>query len=153
MNINNKTSAMLFLSALCLVFSVLLVSPNVPHSDSIAPSLESVNHSQPLTVERFAAMQLDYKQVKLFTAVKQIGSLDPVTHNQTHNDSVILLPFFIRLAGDAFAPPLLKSYQHGVQVYMSHQQQVWHKIKRQSLIKPFNQQYEPLDILPNSIFA
>ncbi|MEP7706491.1 hypothetical protein [Paraglaciecola sp. 25GB23A] len=153
MNINHKTSAMLFLSALCLVFSVLLVSPNVPHSDSIAPSLESVEHSQPLTVKRFAVKQFDYKQVKLFTAVKQIGSLDPVTHNQTHNDSVILLPFFIRLAGDAFAPPMLENYQHGVQVYMSHQQQVWHKIKRPGLIKLFNQQYEALDILPNSIFA
>jgi hypothetical protein len=86
-------------------------------------------------------MRLDYGQVKLFTAVKQIGSLDPVTHNQTHNDLTILLPFFISLAGDAFAPPMLENYQHGVQVYMSHQQQVWHNIKRQSLIKQFNQQY------------
>lgn len=153
MNINHKTSAMLFLSALCLVFSVFLVSPNVPHSDSVAQSLESVKHSEGLTVDRFALVQLDLGQAKLFTAVKQIGSLDPVTHNQTHNDSVILLPFFIRLAGDAFAPPMLENYQHGVQVYMSHQQQVWHKIKRPGLIKLFNQQYEALDILPNSIFA
>jgi hypothetical protein len=153
MNLNHKTSAMLFLSALCLVFSVLFVSSYVPHCDSTAPCSASVTHFPWLNVDGFALIQLDQGHANLFTAVKQIGSLDSVTHSQTYTDSIILLPFFISLVGDAFAPFMLINYQLGVQVYLSHQQHVWQNIKRQRLLPPFSQQYEPLVVFPNSIFA
>jgi hypothetical protein len=153
MKINIKNTTMLLISALFLVFSLIIVSPNASHSDSIAPPLESVVHSQQLNTDSVAIVQLDHKQAKLFTEVTQIGSPDCVANNRAHYDLSILRPFYINIAGDDFGQAVLENYQYIVQIYLSHQQFVWHTIKSQGLIKPSIQQYEPLDLRSNSIFA